>query len=102
MMRRLHLAALALLATIVLAFAQVGQIPAWPPIQPAAAGCSDTSLHTVTASGAASYTVPTGCGHVTLKAWGGGSAAGKVTFQFSAFLDIAPANDNRAMIALEA
>ena len=38
------------------------------------AHCTDTSVHTVTASGAGSVTVPTGCHHVTLKAWGGGAA----------------------------
>jgi hypothetical protein len=75
-LRRLHLAALALLSFAGLAFAQVGPLPGMGPLPfvSAAAGCSDTSLHTITAWGASSVTVPAGCGHVILEAWAGGAA----------------------------
>ena len=72
--RRRHLAALALLASAGLTFAQVGPIPGMGPLPFGGVTCSDTSLHTITASGAGSYVVPAGCGHVTPLAWGGGSA----------------------------
>ena len=45
-----------------------------PPPLIYATGCSNTTLHTITATGAGNVAVPSGCGHVTLKAWGGGSA----------------------------
>ena len=73
MIRRLHLVTLALLATVALSFAQVGQIPGWPPLT-TTVGCSDTSLHTITATGAGSVTTPAGCGHVKVKGWGGGGS----------------------------
>ena len=49
-----------------------------PPPMLVAAHCVGT-MTTVTASGAGSVTIPVACYHVTLKAWGGGSAGSGVS-----------------------
>ena len=43
------------------------------------ASCSDTTLHTITATGASSLTVPSGCRHVTGWVFGGGGSGSTET-----------------------
>lgn len=58
-----------------LILAQVGQIPAWPPVEVGTVGCPSSPV-IITTVGAGTRTVPPNCGHLVPDVWAGGGDGG--------------------------
>jgi hypothetical protein len=76
---------LALFVFLALSAASLGGVAFFtPPPLIVARGCTDTSPHVVTATGAGNITASSGCGHVWVEAWGPGASGRSQTVSGSA------------------